>query len=967
MKFWKIIVLLLIAVPLLRAQEGCTWEPETVFVGDTLTIWFDASQSAEMPDYNSDMTLHWGVNETSAGAWLIPDESVWPEGTVETDGGGAVRSPMIQEGPTLWKIVIVTNYTVQTLHFVFNNGTPETYGDNWAHSDGSWQNWNITLYQGDITAEFISPVLDPNFSDPVYDPIFLTDGDTLNITGTAVIGNITVDSLILAVGDSTILSYNSSDTLTYDLAAADFSAGMNKIELIAFGSSGISDTASMYVMILPETNYAAQPAGTVDGINYIDDSTVTLSLFAPYKKFVFVIGDFNDWTVSSEYMMNIDSVSADSVRYWLTVSGLEPGTEYAFQYFVGGELRIADPYTHKILDPWNDQYIESSTYPNLKEYPAGKTEEAVAVLQTGQEPYVWLYDSYTKPPAENLVVYELLLRDFLDAHDFATLIDTLGYFERLGINAIELMPVTEFEGNSSWGYNPSFHLALDKYYGPADDLKRLVDECHKRGIAVILDMVLNHAFGQSPLVRLYWDEAENCSAAESPWFNQEATHPYSVGYDFNHLSEHTQAFVDRVNSYWLTEFDIDGFRFDLTKGFMQTGSFYDYNAERISILERMVDKIRETDSTAYIIFEHLGANDEETELANYGIMLWGNMNYNYNEATMGWNSNSDLSWAYYGTRGWSVPNLVTYMESHDEERLMAKNLEWGNGTADYNIKDLPIALQRQKIAGAFFFTYPGPKMIWEFGELGYDYWINYPGTIGGSDHRLDSKPIRWDYLQEPERERLFKTWAALLKLRNENEVFTSPNTTVYLDLNDESGLKRIRLSHESMCVSIIGNFGVTAQSMDAQLLHPGYWYDYFGGDTLFSADGSHITELGPGEFKIFTDVKLGTPESGLLTGINENENNRIEGFALSANYPNPFNPSTSFTFMVPATVTVRAEVYNVTGQLVKVIADEIYAPGSYTLQWNGKDGYGKPVGSGIYLMRFKAGKYSETLKMLLLR
>ncbi|NOZ04318.1 MAG: hypothetical protein GXO92_06915 [FCB group bacterium] len=101
------------------------------------------------------------------------------------------------------------------------------------------------------------------------------------------------------------------------------------------------------------------------------------------------------------------------------------------------------------------------------------------------------------------MIYELLVRDFIDRHDYQTLIDTLDYLEKLGINAIELMPINEFEGNSSWGYNPSFYFAPDKYYGTRQDLKLFIDECHRRGIAVIMDIVLNHTYGQSPLVSGY--------------------------------------------------------------------------------------------------------------------------------------------------------------------------------------------------------------------------------------------------------------------------------------------------------------------------------------------------------------------------------------------------------------------------------------------------------------------------------
>jgi pullulanase/glycogen debranching enzyme len=197
--------------------------------------------------------------------------------------------------------------------------------------------------------------------------------------------------------------------------------------------------------------------------------------------------------------------------------------EYAFQYLVDGEIRIADPYTDKILDPWNDNNIPSSTYPNLKDYPTNKTNHAVSVFQTDQSEFQWQNDDdFVQPEQKDLVIYELLIRDFIQNHDYQTLIDTLDYLEDLGINAIELMPINEFEGNSSWGYNPSFYFAPDKYYGTKNDLKSFIDECHRRGIAVIQDMVLNHSYRQSPFVRLYWDSINNRPAINNPWYNEKS-------------------------------------------------------------------------------------------------------------------------------------------------------------------------------------------------------------------------------------------------------------------------------------------------------------------------------------------------------------------------------------------------------------------------------------------------------------
>ncbi len=175
--------------------------------------------------------------------------------------------------------------------------------------------------------------------------------------------------------------------------------------------------------------------------------------------------------------------------WWITLNGLTPGQESIFQYLVDGNIRIADPYSVKISDG-DDQYINSSTYPNLIQYPYGKTGYPATVIQTNQAPYQWQVPNFQRPAKTDLVIYELLIRDFLSTHKYSTLDDTLNYLKSLGVNAIELMPVTEFEGNESWGYNLSFHFAADKYYGPAVDLKSFIDKAHEMGFAVIIDMVL---------------------------------------------------------------------------------------------------------------------------------------------------------------------------------------------------------------------------------------------------------------------------------------------------------------------------------------------------------------------------------------------------------------------------------------------------------------------------------------------
>lgn len=135
------------------------------------------------------------------------------------------------------------------------------------------------------------------------------------------------------------------------------------------------------------------------------------------------------------------------------------------------------------------------------------------------------------------------------------------------------------------------------------------------------------------------------------------------------------------------------------------------------------------------------------------MMTWGNNNYNYNEATMGYVSTSNFSNISYKAHTFTKPYSVGYMESHDEERLMYRNLQYGNKSSDgsYNIKNKLEALQRIKLAAAFFFTVPGPKIIWQFGELGYDFSIDFNGRVG-------NKPIKWDYYSDPPRNKLYKVF-----------------------------------------------------------------------------------------------------------------------------------------------------------------------------------------------------------------
>lgn len=126
----------------------------------------------------------------------------------------------------------------------------------------------------------------------------------------------------------------------------------------------------------------------------------------------------------------------------------------------------------------------------MPKYPYGKTTGFVSVLNSTSSNFNWIHNDFKRPANEQLFVYELLIRDFDQKHTFNAITEPLLYLKELGVNAIELMPVNEFEGNQSWGYNPSFHMALDKYYGSKQSFKTMIDSAHSLGIAVVLHVVL---------------------------------------------------------------------------------------------------------------------------------------------------------------------------------------------------------------------------------------------------------------------------------------------------------------------------------------------------------------------------------------------------------------------------------------------------------------------------------------------
>lgn len=871
----------------LGGSPAVTLTPALPSDDEAATIRFDATGTALAGE--STVYLHAGVALQRQNLSAF-DNVVGNWG--QDDGVGQ----MTMVNPNIWEITLGTDLLtyfglgadddVFQLNFLFRNAAGNTV------EDAAGANYGYAVDPGYFT-EVISPDRSPKYVASGAD-------FTIEISSDSTATSWSIDEV-----DETgaVLSNiaTASNTQSISAVVSDVSTGLVHYRLTATFST---ETKTKYVDLLryPPVVDQARPSWTQPGINYHDgDPTkATLVLHAPVhtryykypngqqlqvgtnttaaKEVVYVVGDFNNWTGTPAYQLYRDTDGWDETTqvdtdgdgdrghyWWIELSGLTPGEQYVFQYLIDGELQLADPYTGQVSDP-EDASISTDRYANLLPYPAGASGRA-AVLQTAQQDFVWTAPAFTAPNINELNIYELHFRDFTEEGTYAAATERLDYLEALGINTIHVMPVSEFEGNSSWGYNPNFYFAADKYYGPKEDLKTFIDECHKREILVVNDLVLNHVFFSNVMAQMYWNNTENKPANDNPWFNPDhkmVSEPAGWwGVDWNHESEHTQLMVDRAIDYWLQEFRFDGYRFDFTKGIGQTAQdpsdpwASSYDQDRIDLLLHMVNGMKTRNPGAIAIFEHLANASEDAVLADAGILMWSGAGHHgdMKEFMLGFNGRDIYNSGIYTAKGFTFANWMSYMESHDEERQAYEVMQYGNGNATYTTEDI---VDRLKIGAVFNLLFPGPRMIWQFEELAYDVSINFNGRTG-------EKPVRWNYYFDEDRQELWRLMAMAFHLRDQYNLYTITPDYGNIGSSDPVSVpRRMKLNDGA------GNYVISIANLDptnSQTVTPGYdiagtWYRYNGDPTI---DGSTYTvatttdtyTLAPSESLILTNFDIG--------------------------------------------------------------------------------------------------------------
>ena len=568
----------------------------------------------------------------------------------------------------------------------------------------------------------------------------------------------------------------------------------------ATATNGSETIAKEVTVAYPEPSVAgAYPGGIPrQGAVRNADGTVTFCLAAPNKKSVILVPSWDDYQTLGKNVMKYQDYNGFRYFWVTTDQKLDDDVYYPYYYLVDGTIKVSDPYARLVLDNDSDKSLPEACYPNMPRYPYDKFSDTMLAVYRGDiDQYDWddATLNFQIPDKRSLNIYELLVRDFTgdgtdsDGKHFGTLREArqrIGYLAELGINAVELLPVMEFNGNNSWGYNTNNYMALDKAYGTPEDMRDFVAECHRNGIAVILDIVLNQSDGKHPWYQMY-------DISSNPFYNENAPHKYNVLNDWNQDCQLVANHWVEVLTYWMEAYKVDGFRFDLVKGLGSNASYGsdqstdNYNASRIAKMKELHAAIKAVNPDAIHINELLGESSEEKEMGADGQMCWVKVSDGAYQYAMGFAERSGNTRGFVADQwGRVIGQTVDYAESHDEPRVASKVKYEGYSSVKYSVANPRAAsVRRLGSVAAQMLMSPGAKMIWQFGELAAD-------DKQGSDlEKLRPIAPKWDHLTVEPRAALHGNYRALCNMRLKNsDMFTGEASLVMTGFADDLSTPR---------------------------------------------------------------------------------------------------------------------------------------------------------------------------------
>jgi len=567
------------------------------------------------------------------------------------------------------------------------------------------------------------------------------------------------------------------------------------------------------------------------------DAGTTFRVWAPFAGNVSVVGDFNGWAADA------DRLTAEGDGMWaIDVAGAREGHEYRFLVDgPAGRLSRIDPYAREVTSSIGNSVVHD---------PAA---------------FDWGASVSPSIPRNELVIYELHIGTFQRADPtkpgtFDDAVQGLDHLQSLGVNAIEVMPIAEFAGELSWGYNPAVPFAIEHVYGGPDGFKRLVKAAHERGIAVILDVVYNH-FGPSDL-HLWqfdgWSENGgggiyfyNDARAETPWGH---TRP-------DYGRPEVRQYIRDNALMWLTDYRVDGLRMDMTL-FMRTVNGTGELADGWTLCQWVNEECRRVRPDLVLVAEDLQDSDWLTKPVSEGgagfSAQWDARFVHpirevaanpVDEARSMVRLAEALSFRYNGD-GFQ---RIVYTESHDE---VANGKQRVPSEIDPEHPDATFAQKRSTLAAALAMTAPGIPMLFQGQEFLQDGWFR------------DDRPLDW-HLAEAHKGivQLYRDLIALRKnVSGWSKGLTGQGLLIYHVNDDNNVIAFQRWADHGPGDDVVAvvNMGVTdRESYRIGLPSSGTWKVRINSDSnLYGDMGSNA---GPAEITAENEAADGLPASASLT------------------------------------------------------------------------------------------------------
>lgn len=789
-----------------------------------------------------------------------------------------------------------------------------------------------------------TPPFDNSYVD-VTDPLIfqpaLHENDLQQVTGMSVgiFTTLSIDSVVCVAGQDTFdgRPFLRSDGVLYvpftepksPFAGFRISVTIQGQEIVALERKAIQIVK------------ASRPYGTRAGVN-LSDSGAVFVLYAPGRPVVQLLLAPEGQPLNIQEARTMKKALGEDGVWWLDVA-LSPG-RYVYQYLFLDGTRISDPLSRYVV---NGQTV-------FEVGPGG--------ISTADD-FEWSDQDFVRPALDTLVIYELHVDDFAAQGSgrgrFFHVIQKLDYLDSLGINAIELMPIMEFPGDRSWGYNTSHYAAVEATYGTPREFKELVNEAHRRGIAVILDIVWNHMSGSGPLWKMQPNYEQNPFFKAEQDLRPNETRGTFGGVDWDHFTPQTQAFVNEIHRIWIEEYHVDGFRFDFTRGIG-----WDLSRPQYGILG-WSSWLKKHYPGIYQIAEHLPADPRLISISSldagwndsFHDMLLKDIHgpapslsvisalvlglHEYNPNTAG-----------YEDRTQTVKACVT----HDEQSLIQEMVRF---------KGIPqeTALRRDLLYNAMLFTSLGIPMIWQAQEMGMQSgWFDDNHNGNWDEEKLAYRPVDWSLLSTERGKRHFRAFRKWITLRKKNPAlyrgefyviqrFDSERVLVYGYRDESAGSK-------GDAVVVVANLSSTDRRLSAvRWLESGRWKEILS-DSVVTVEGDSLRDLTiPAYTALIFARQIGTEVAdGKIRATPPVE------FSVWPAFPNPFNSETVLVFQLPESAPVTVQVFDAKGHRVFATNLGRKSAGRHRFVWQTP-----PLASGVYFVRFQAGRYSGTRKVILLK